>query len=290
MLKWYITKKHCGIDSDVTTIRLEYWVVGLRKMCTDVKGKCVHCRKFYAKSASQIIGMSPLEHLKPAPVWNSIGIDLFGGVNKRSFGKGYGVVFFVIPSTAIHIDIASDYSTDAFLIVFRRFVSIRGCPSLIFSDSGSQLLCASKVLKSISGEWDWKRISEFNVSKGIEWKCSPGDTPWWNGCCESLIKKSINLALGEHRVTFSELQTVFYEAANLANKRAIGIKPSKYSESSYLCPNDLILGRAMSAAPAGPWSENKSITKRFCFIQSIIDLFWEKWTLYHFPHLIMQHK
>ena len=96
-------KKHCGIDSDVTTIRLEYWLVGLRKMCTDVKGKCVHCRKFYAKSASQIMGMLPLERLKPTPAWNSIGIDLFGPfvvkgggeVNKRSFGKGYGVIFFV---------------------------------------------------------------------------------------------------------------------------------------------------------------------------------------------------
>ena len=47
-----------------------------------------------------------------------------------------------------------------------------------------------------------------------------------------------------------------------------------------MCPNDLILGRATSAAPAGPWSENKSI----------IDLFWEKWTLYYFPRLIMQQK
>ena len=113
----------CGIDSDVTTVRLEYWLVGLRKMCTDVKGKCVHCRKFYAKS-SQIMGMLPLEHLKPAPAWNSIGIDLFGPfevkgeVDKRSFGKGYGVIFFCLPSTAVHIDIASDYSTHAFLIVF----------------------------------------------------------------------------------------------------------------------------------------------------------------------------
>ena len=62
----------------------------------------------------------------------------------------------------------------------------------MFSDSGSQLLGASKVLKSISGEWDWKRISEFNVSKGIEWKFSPGDAPWWNEYCESLIRSIKN--------------------------------------------------------------------------------------------------
>ena len=44
----------------------------------------------------------------------------------------------------------------------------------------------------------------------------------------------------------------------------------------------------MSAAPAGPWSENKSITRRFRFVQSIIDLFWGKWTLYYFPRLVLR--
>ena len=83
MLKWYITK-------NVATVRLEYWVLGLPQMCTDARNKCVHCRKFYVKPASQIMGMLPLERLKPAPAWNSIGIDLFGPfevkgeVNKQS--------------------------------------------------------------------------------------------------------------------------------------------------------------------------------------------------------------
>ena len=39
----------------------------------------------------------------------------------------------------------------------------------------------------------------------------------------------------------------------------------------------------MSAAPAGPWSKNKGITRRFRFIQNIIDLFWEKWDILLFP-------
>ena len=58
-----------------------------------------------------------------------------------------------------------------------------------------------------------------------------------NGCCKSLIKsikKSIGLAVGNHRVSFSELETVVFEAANLANERPIGIEPDSYSEHSYL--------------------------------------------------------
>jgi len=292
-------KKHGGVESDVATVRLKFWIVGLRQLCVHVKDKCIYCRKLHKKVASQKMGLLPKERLKPAPAWCSVGIDLFGPlevkgeVNKRCIGKVYGVIFFCLPTTAVHIDISSDYSTDAFLCVFRRFVSLRGCPNTIISDSGSQLLGASKILTSISKEWNWGEISEFSLKNGIEWRFSPGDAPWWNGCCESLIrsiKKSLFLSIGEHRVTFSEMQTVCFEAANLANERPIGIKPGQYSECAYLCPNDLLLGRATSKAPVGPWSEKKSISRRFRFIQSVIDMFWKKWTLLYFPHMIIQRK
>ena len=287
-------KRHVGIASDMVTVRLDYWIVGLRKICADIKNKCIICRKLCGKFVSQKMGLLPIERLKPSPAWNSTGIDLFGPfeikgeVNKRSTGKVYGVIFFCLPSTAIHLDITSDYSTDAFLNAFRRFVSIRGCPSVVYSDAGSQLLGASKVLRNIAENWDWDKISHFHNKKGIKWNFSPGDAPWWNGCCEALIrsvKKSIHLALGESRVTFSELQT-----ANLVHERPIGIKPGNYSEYSYLCPNDLILGRATSSVPSGPWDDKRNITKRFRFIQSIVDLFWDKWTLCYFPHLITEPK
>ena len=223
-------EKHAGIDSDIAKIRSNYWVIGLPRICWSINFLCVECRKRRAKLSSQVMGKLPLERLKPAPPWNSVGIDLFGPfdirgeVNKRSTGKAYGVIFFCLPSTAVHLDIASDYSTNAFLMVFRKFVSIRGYPSSIYSDSGSQLVGASNVLKEISKNWDWSEINEFCCTRGINWNFSPGDAPWWNGCCESLIKsvkKSICHVLKNQRVSFSELQTVVFEAANLANDKMI---------------------------------------------------------------------
>ena len=62
--------------------------------------------------------MAPLpgEHLKPAPPWFNTGLYLFGPfhlkgeVNKRSTGKGYGVIFTSLVTRAVFIDIATDYS------------------------------------------------------------------------------------------------------------------------------------------------------------------------------------
>ena len=68
-----------NIVVSIVMLLLLGWNIGLwdcGRCVRDVKGKCVHCRKFYVKSAFQIMGMLPLERLKPAP-WNSNGIDLF---------------------------------------------------------------------------------------------------------------------------------------------------------------------------------------------------------------------
>ena len=99
------------------------------------------------------------------------------------------------------------------------------------------------------------------------------------------VKKTISIAVGNHRLSFSEWQTMCFEAASLANERQIGIKPGNYSEHSYLCPNDLLLGRTRKLS-AEPWDENKNIAKRFYIIHGIIDLLWKKLTLCYLPNLI----
>ena len=60
-------------------------------------------------------------------------------------------------------------------------------------------------------------------------------------------------------MTFSELQTVMFEVANLLNERPIGTKETDPNEGSYLRPNDLILGRASSNVPIGQWDEAENL-------------------------------
>ena len=108
----------------------------------------------------------PIERLKPASIWHYSGLDLFGPfqirgeVNKRSLGKGYAIVFTCLLTRAVFIDIATDYSTDEFLLVFRRFVSVRGYPAKIYSDPGSQLKSASKELNDMFDSLNWTDIKD----------------------------------------------------------------------------------------------------------------------------------
>ena len=124
-------------------------------MVKSIRYNCVQCRKLCKNLETQVMGQLPIDRLKPAPAWSSTCIDYFGPfetkgeTNKRSRGKAYGMIFTCMLSRAVRLEVATDYSTDTFLQVFRRFVAIRGPPVILRSDPGSQLIGASKELRRI---------------------------------------------------------------------------------------------------------------------------------------------
>ena len=114
------------------------------------------------------------------------------------------------------------------------------------------------------------------------------DAPWQNGCNEALIKRALTLAISDDILTIGELQTVVFEIANLLNERPIGIKPDSDPDlDTYLCPNDLIIGRVSSKIPSGDVDSNASPKKRLEFIQRIVSCFWWKWQIDYFPTLLI---
>ena len=119
-----------------------------------IKSKCVICRKRDKRVSEQVMGNLPTDRLKPAPPWYITGIDLFGPYRIRDEIKTHGVMFNCSGTRAVYLDIAADYSTDKFLMVLRRFVSLHGYPSKLFSDNGTQLVAANKELSNITKNWD----------------------------------------------------------------------------------------------------------------------------------------
>lgn len=234
-----------------------------------------------------------------SPPFSTVGVDFFGPftirgeVQKRVRGKCYGVIFVCFTSRAVHVDVSKDYSTDRFLQVLRRFASIRGWPSKLYSDCGTQLVAASKELKEAITGLDWDALRRYGVQHRIEWNFAPADAPWMNGVTEALVKsakKALNGAIGDQVMDFSELQTVMFEAAQIVNQRPIGRHPTSPDDGSYLCPNDLLLGRASPEVPQGPFKERVSDRYRLDFIQKIVEGFWKKWTRDYFPGLIVRSK
>ena len=290
---------HLGEAATIAKIRSRYWIISIKKLVREIIKRCTKCIEKLKSTESQQMSSLPIERLKPCPAFTHVGIDYFGRFNikgevqKRVAGKCFGVLLACMTSRAIHLDIASNYSTDEFLHVLRRFASFRGWPRKIFSDRGTQLVGASNELKAMISKMGWNNVEKQSLLKGTEWQFSPADAPWYNGPMEALVKctkRALHAAIGENTLRFSEFQTVMYEVAQLVNQRPIGNHPKYPDEQSYLCPNDLLLGRASPESPQMEFETVSTSCRQFNFTQSVISAFWRRWIREAFPNLVIQQK
>ena len=137
-------------------------------------------------------------------------------------GKTYGVIFNCLGTRAVHIDLATDHSTKKFLMVLRRFASIRGYPSKLYSNNGPQLVAANEELQNVVQGWNQEELKEFGVMEGFKRAFPQANALRQNGVSEGLVKsvkQAITAAISDQVMTLSELQTVCFEVANLVNER-----------------------------------------------------------------------
>ncbi|XP_068236976.1 uncharacterized protein [Palaemon carinicauda] len=178
---------HAGVDVTLCKLQSKFWVPSARKIIRSIKRGCILCRKLDAKVEGQRMGQISDERMSPCPAFYHTAVDIFGhfqikdNVKKRTTGKAYGVIFNCIVTRAVYIDVVDGYDTYSFLKCFRRFTAVHGYPHTVHSDLGSQLVSASKELKS-DNNWNIHEITEFGAKEGLKWKFNrSADAAWQNG-------------------------------------------------------------------------------------------------------------
>ena len=104
------------------------------------------------------------------------------------------------------------------------------------------------------------------------------------------LLKGQSLEQLECRLTVSKMQIVCFEAANSFNERPIGCHPTDPDDGVYLCPNQLLLGRASARVPSGPFRYFSNLSDQFSLVEKLVDSFWRQWTRDYFPSLLVRQK
>ena len=68
---------------------------------------------------------------------------------------------------AVHIELVSELTTEAFLACLRRFIARRGKPRVVWSDHGTNFVGASRELKELT-----EFLQEKRNHKAIAYFCS----------------------------------------------------------------------------------------------------------------------
>ena len=143
-------------DSTIVAAMLShcFHILGARKAIRTIACSCIICRCVSAKPKPQLLGQLPADRLKPGSVFERVGVDYAGPVllksgpvHKPKIVKAYISVFVCLSVKAVHLEVVSDLTSEAFLGAFRRFISRRGQPHVMWSDNGTNFVGAANELK-----------------------------------------------------------------------------------------------------------------------------------------------
>ncbi|XP_018374271.1 PREDICTED: uncharacterized protein LOC108768369 [Trachymyrmex cornetzi] len=179
---------HAGPQATLAAIRQNYWLISARDIVRQTIRKCVTCFRISPVTTSTLMGNLPKNRITtPERPFEKCGVDYAGPFYKDGSRKGakllkcYIAIFVCLASTAVHIELATDLSTEVFLNVLKRFTSRRGFPSTIYSDNGLNFKGANREMNELATLFREQRsqqqIMDFASSKGINWQFIPPRAP-----------------------------------------------------------------------------------------------------------------
>jgi hypothetical protein len=153
-------------------------------MIKKVLYRCLPCKISKNPRGQEIEAPLPADRLMPTKPFAITGVDFTGPlyVEVGSLALGAYIVLFTCATTrALHLELASDMTTDKFLMAFRRFSGRRGIPYNIYSDNARTFHAASKELGELSRVFADQRTSQHFAHNGISWKLIASRAAWWGG-------------------------------------------------------------------------------------------------------------
>ena len=171
-------------------------------MAKSVVSKWVDCRTLRKKPLQQLKGQLPSLRLAAGfPPFSNTAMDMFGPLqirlNRRTLQEAQVIIFTCATTRAVHLELVTDKSTEAFLMAFRRFACLRGHPNVCWSDRGSNFVGAQEYLREVMQNWQIPKIQSILSEEFVcdfEWQWNVPHASHQNGVVESLIK-SVRQAL-----------------------------------------------------------------------------------------------
>ena len=232
----HTTMRHVGVNSMLVAIRNTYWMIGARRICKDVKKRCLSCQRLDAQPYMQSMAPLPEERVNKAPPFSVIGIDHAGPLYCADHpGKKFYILLFTCAVVrTVHLELVDSMSCEDTLLALRRFIARRGMPCIIWSDNAKGFIAASTKLLDKHGP------------QGPDWKFIAPRSPWWGGFYERLIgvvKSCLKRTLGRHRLCRAELETLLHEVESCVNARPLTFVGDDFDSGKQLTPSHFLLGR-----------------------------------------------
>lgn len=291
----YFHKKylHAGLQSVQFLIVQQFWIISAKRAIRGILSKCHTCWRLHPVPCQPVMGNLPSSRISQVKPFLHTGLD-FGGPFQITLGKRRGakthkayICLFVCYATkALHLELVSDLTSDAFLAALRRFIARRGRCNYLYSDCGTNFVGAYNKLSPLL-----KSAAEFEA---IEWHFNPPSAPHFGGLWEAGIKSvktHLYRVIGKQILTYEEFYTVLVQIEAFLNSRPLTPLSSDPNDLSVLTPGHFLTLEPLTtipeidltAVPVGRLS-------RWQMLQRLHQDFWARWHSEYLHTLLQRSK
>lgn len=289
---------HQLTNATIAAIRMRFWVPQVRVLVRNVQANCLTCRKRTVRPIAPVQGQLPKDRLTPyVRPFTSTGLDFFGPVAVtvgRRREKRWVALFTCLATRAVHLEISTDLSADACMLCVRNLCHLRGTPSRIRCDNGTNFVGARNELADEDCFIDGEAMQREMSTRGIEWVFNCPGNPEAGGIWERLvqsIKRVLQVTLKEEAPRVETLRAHLLEAANMVNSRPLTHLPVAPDEDAALTPNHFLIGGPNAVTMAGPTdAEPSHVKKQWRMCRELSRRFWAQWLRDYLPELTRRSK
>ncbi|GFV17627.1 integrase catalytic domain-containing protein [Trichonephila clavipes] len=223
-------------EATLANIRNRFWIPSGRNVVRKILRTCIICRKVSAKGSQQLMADLPATRFTACRVFSQV-------------------------VKAIHLEIVSDITTEAFLAALKRFVARRGQPIEIRSDNGRNFVGANndlrKILKALF-KGKMEEITDFFSKEQIKWNFNPPSAPHFGSQWEAGVKSlkyHLKRVIGNSILSHEEFLTLVVQIEAALNSRPIFPLSNDPNDVETLTPAHFIIGSSLVAVPDPDYTE-----------------------------------
>ncbi|XP_054710302.1 uncharacterized protein LOC129220001 [Uloborus diversus] len=288
ILQAYEKVYHYGVATTLAHLRETYYIIKGRKYVKSVLKSCIICKRFKVRPGKEEIAPLPKDRIIESPPFETCAVDFAGPIfikTKSGPEKAYIVLFTCGVTRAVHLEVASDLSTETFILAFKRFVSRRGLCKIVYSDNAKTFIKTDSLLKEIWSKISKAEVQQYFTKNRIVWKFIVPRASWWGGFWERMVRSvqtPLKKVLGRSCLSYEEIQTTLTEIEAVINGRPLTYVYDEINEPFPLTPSHFLIGKRPNFFPdipsvAEPKSNKKTLTKLLRYRDQILNHFWKRW-------------
>lgn len=284
----HIRLLHGGPQLVLSNLRERYWLISGRNLVRKVIRTCVTCSRLNPSKVQYLMGELPIHRVSQCRAFYNVGIDFCGPFLlrdrlTRNFKKikAYVCLFVCLSTRAVHLELVSDLSTDAFIASLRRFFARRGLSANIYSDHGSNFLGARNEIQRFFNQHKIT-IQDKLTLDNVKWHFIPPRSPHFGGIWEAGVKSvkfHLKRVLGNAILGFEDFATVLTQIEACLNSRPLSPLSPDCSDFQPLTPAHFLIGQSLMTLPDHNYTEAKEgRLSKFQKLQKIVQHFWQRWS------------